>query len=563
LKIRVGERKLLKGIAREITLTLLLMSMLTLTFHFQPTTQAHALSTLAVDKGIDVWMQYPTPFGGQGLNQSADLVLPQQKITLTAYVIYNYLPVSDKNVTFQVFDNKLNLASELKGVTGDAGRTSVVFQMPWLGVNPESLFGLWRVIASVNVSDITLHDEMDFYYDYLVHIWSATTNKVEYEHLETARITVTFGTHAEQSYNVSMTAVVRDNLEVPVGIATLDKTIGGTAFGVYKNYTNTVSILIPYWAYAGSAEVRVNFFNKSPIPGGASIIAPEKVIQIWILPSVRTIPTADFTWGPLEPRIRRSVTYNASTSLPGWSLPDLAPTPIIKYVWNFGDNMTNYTITDPYIEHIYNEPGRFTVTLTVVDNASQKDSISQEMKVIAIADVAIANVTLSKTVVGQNYTISVKVITKNEGDLTQTYTITAYADLNTKIVGDEITVETRNITLPSGDSTTIILTWNTTGVAKGNYTISAYAIPVPGETDISNNKFTGGWVVVAMVGDVTGRDGWPDGRVDIRDLAVVAKFFGAVYPDTRYNPNYDVNYDGKIDLRDIAITAKNFGKTNQ
>jgi len=62
------------------------------------------------------------------------------------------------------------------------------------------------------------------------------------------------------------------------------------------------------------------------------------------------------------------------------------------------------------------------------------------------------------------------------------------------------------------------------------------------------------------VGDVTGPAGTPDGRVDIRDLAAIARAFGSYVGHPRYNPNYDINGDEKIDIKDIAAAAKNFGK---
>lgn len=60
--------------------------------------------------------------------------------------------------------------------------------------------------------------------------------------------------------------------------------------------------------------------------------------------------------------------------------------------------------------------------------------------------------------------------------------------------------ESIEVTLPSGNSTTITFAWNITGVAKGNYTIRAYAEPVLGETDTADNTFTDGWIIVAFVG---------------------------------------------------------------
>ena len=68
-----------------------------------------------------------------------------------------------------------------------------------------------------------------------------------------------------------------------------------------------------------------------------------------------------------------------------------------------------------------------------------------------------------------------------------------------------------------------------------------------------------------MIGDITGPDGWPDGKCDIRDVALVALYFGKdVSPAP---PNCDITGpiiglpDGKIDIRDIALVAVHFGET--
>jgi outer membrane protein assembly factor BamB len=126
---------------------------------------------------------------------------------------------------------------------------------------------------------------------------------------------------------------------------------------------------------------------------------------------------------------------------------------------------------------------------------------------------------------------------------------------------------TQTVTLSFGNSTNITFTLNTTPLfAKGNYTISAYAQPVPGETNIADNNFTEGMVTVAMVGDLTGPNGVPDGKVDIRDIALVAKAFGSAPGMPGWNANVDITGsvygvpDGKVDIRDIALVAKHFGE---
>jgi Ca2+-binding EF-hand superfamily protein len=58
------------------------------------------------------------------------------------------------------------------------------------------------------------------------------------------------------------------------------------------------------------------------------------------------------------------------------------------------------------------------------------------------------------------------------------------------------------------------------------------------------------------VGDVN-----MDGKVDGRDIAIVARAFGSIPGDPRWNALADVNDDGKIDGKDIVTVVKLFGKS--
>jgi hypothetical protein len=176
-------------------------------------------------------------------------------------------------------------------------------------------------------------------------------------------------------------------------------------------------------------------------------------------------------------------------------------------------------------------------------------------------DLALSAVAASKTVVGQDYPASVDIVVKNQGNFTETFNVTLYA--NTTFVA------LQTITLESGASITIIFTWNTTGFAKGNYTISAVADTVPGETDTADNNFTDGWVMVTRVGDLCGTgNAWdfvPDGVVDGSDLSIVAKCYGSwpgAQPPMIWNANCDVNDDGVVDGSDLAIVARHFGESD-
>ena len=106
-------------------------------------------------------------------------------------------------------------------------------------------------------------------------------------------------------------------------------------------------------------------------------------------------------------------------------------------------------------------------------------------------DVAVTDVTPSKTVVRQGSTVNIDVTVAAEGEWGLTGDVTVYAD--TTYVG-----AIRYYYLSGGASTTLTSTWDTTGFAEGEYTISAYAWPFPDETDTADNTFVDGIVTVTV-----------------------------------------------------------------
>jgi len=188
-----------------------------------------------------------------------------------------------------------------------------------------------------------------------------------------------------------------------------------------------------------------------------------------------------------------------------------------------------------------------------VDTADNTKVADSTVTVLSIGhDVAIKDVTPFKTVVGQGYSLSVGVTAKNYGSFAETFNVTVHYNDTAIILPDEKNCIT--ITLTSGDHTTLTFTWNTTGVAKGNYTITAFAEPVPCEIDTTDNILPDGWIIVTFGGDVNG-----DGRVRADDVLAVALAFGSDYPEPEYDPNLDINGDLKIRVDDILTAAANFG----
>jgi hypothetical protein len=62
-------------------------------------------------------------------------------------------------------------------------------------------------------------------------------------------------------------------------------------------------------------------------------------------------------------------------------------------------------------------------------------------------------------------------------------------------------------------------------------------------------------VTVTIPGDVNG-----DFKVNMRDIALVARAFGSTPGASNWNPNADINDDGTVNMRDIALAARNFGQ---
>lgn len=160
----------------------------------------------------------------------------------------------------------------------------------------------------------------------------------------------------------------------------------------------------------------------------------------------------------------------------------------------------------------------------------------------ASADIAIADIQPWKRIVGQCFPVRINVTLQNQGDEEAVFNVTLRANMSR--IG-EIT----NMKLANGTSKTVTVTWNTRSVSKrGNYTISANATILVGETDVDDNTFVDGWVFVTIAGDVDGNR-----RIDIFDIVRLAMVYGVSLPNPRYDPYCDIDDNGMINIFDIVI----------
>jgi len=154
---------------------------------------------------------------------------------------------------------------------------------------------------------------------------------------------------------------------------------------------------------------------------------------------------------------------------------------------------------------------------------------------------------ISKTVVAENYstTVSINVTIINYGEQAETFNFTLQTNT---------TIQEQTLTLVSRNSTTLTFSWNTISFPKGNYIINAYASPVPGETDTTDNTYIG-WIVITIPGDVDG-----NGKVDMKDIGWICKAYGSTPGHPKWSPNADINDDGKVDMKDIGYACMHYGQ---
>ena len=209
------------------------------------------------------------------------------------------------------------------------------------------------------------------------------------------------------------------------------------------------------------------------------------------------------------------------------------------------------------------EPGNYTleaIATPLEDEINEPNTANNNLtngiiQMLPAPDIAVTNVTPSKTVVGQGYSIPINVTIENQGNYTETF--------NVRVFANTTSIASQTVTLSSGSSATLTFTWDTSGFAKGNYTISAYALSLPGETDTADNSFFDGWVFITIPGDVNG-----DEKVNILDCMTLANHFGHRNGDG-HTPctkewiacmNSDINCDLKVNILDAIRLACNFGQ---
>ena len=189
-------------------------------------------------------------------------------------------------------------------------------------------------------------------------------------------------------------------------------------------------------------------------------------------------PLARFSYTPEEPLVDQTINFDATTSDPVGGA-------IIDYAWEFGDGETG---TGQTTTHSYSTTGTYKVKLTVTDSEDLTNATTKTITV-KIHDITMTSLTATPSTVRISQAVEIEVTVANQGNFTETFTITVYRN--------DTTIETQTVTdLIAGSSQILTTPWSTSSVGPGAYTIKAETSIISGETRTDDNSRTGVTVTV-------------------------------------------------------------------
>jgi hypothetical protein len=142
-------------------------------------------------------------------------------------------------------------------------------------------------------------------------------------------------------------------------------------------------------------------------------------------------------------------------------------------------------------------------------------------------DIAVTDVVCSGSFVVEGGVVDIEITVENQGIYAETFNLTTYANTTT--------IQTQTVSLANGTLTTKTFIWDTNGWTDGNYAISAYAWPIAGEIDTTDNRYVDSMVRI-----------FPP----IHDIAITAITLSKEYPEIN-------------ETTCISITVKNEGNVGE
>jgi hypothetical protein len=163
-------------------------------------------------------------------------------------------------------------------------------------------------------------------------------------------------------------------------------------------------------------------------------------------------------------------------------------------------------------------------------------------------NLALSTIIVPKSIIGQGVTLNVTVVVENQGSMIEEINVVMY--LNDGVFDSLFS------SVKGGEYAFCSFVLNTSGLSKGNYTISAVVNAVPGETEMADNALVGITMTVTIPGDVDG-----DCDVDIYDVVKITAIYWSHVGDPEYRCNSDIDGSGIIDIYDVVKCTSHYGES--
>ena len=183
---------------------------------------------------VDVYTQK----GGKGLNVSDGIFDPWRNVPLYAEVSNSSVPVSDKEVVFEVYGPKnpyYNFSAVKKAMTNASGIASTNFSIPTIIPNGKEItFGIWSVSAKASFGERVVCDNLTFEVGYVVKVVSVVTGTLLNETCLKPEVNFSRGEWLDVKLTVKSNAFTPEN--VWLDVQCWDKDGGPVAFE-WRNFT--------------------------------------------------------------------------------------------------------------------------------------------------------------------------------------------------------------------------------------------------------------------------------------------------------------------------------------
>jgi PKD repeat protein len=500
---------------------------------------------------IDVYTQK----GGVGSNQTSDSFAPDQLVAISIYVTNNYVPISGKIVTLDLYFPNGSLAWSRASQTDEAGIALIIYL-----IETAPTFGLYWFSAEANIGGTPVSDTCHFKVGWLLEILNMVTcdregvPKSNFGHMEPLYVNVEVQNIRLQPMGGTITASVLDEL----GYQRL-------FFNCYKVFpvNNTTILLnlgsIPMQAVIGKANVTA---FMSEYLGGVPY-CPEKRHQFSIVYSYPDVAVTDLEASPLSTYVGHSVevtlfliteyyipqsfgvsVYANNTLIAHILVHSLPPYEVTSFslIWDTYHFSSGIYVLNARADVV---PGEQDTN----DNFFVGAVVMISTRTTEVHDVAITDFEASKTVVGTGYLLDMPFAVENQGDFSEPFNMTIYAN-GTEIAGFH------DMTLPAGGNSAMTFSWNTTGFNKGLYILTATVETYSNDSDILDNVVVYEHIAVSLPGDING-----DKFVNAKDAVLLGSAFSSQQGNPAFNPNADINNDGHCNAKDAVIVGIYFNQS--